>query len=319
MSKKKKPAVQSTDILVSAIDEALALLKQSSYGEKAMHTYRDDPGSLLEQCIALCEKNKARKPEPIRTIHHFACTGGTLFGKCLAVMPNTQLLSEVDPLSTLGINDNSKKFAPTDMITLMRQSTSGGNKELIIEMFLNNIEIIYASALQMGKRLILRDHAHSHFCVGNVIPERQNLRQILMRRLPVLSVVTVREPIDSYLSLVNNKWVNFSPPTFDEYCRRYLIFIDSYHDVPIIKYEDFVVSPYESMDALCNLLDIPYSDQFIDLFNVINLTGDSGRSSGEIMARPRRVINKNLRQEVSESLNYEKIRNVLKYDCNNSF
>ncbi len=314
MSKKKRLLVKSAGDLVSAIDEALALLRESPYGEKTKLSCQGDPGSLLEQCIALCEKTEANTMEPIRTIHHFACTGGTLFCKCLAVMPNAQLLSEVDPLSTFEINVNRPKFSPTDMVTLLRQSTSGDENELVIEMFLSNLEIIYKSMFALGKRLIIRDHAHSHYCVGEDIPGRPNLRQIIMQRLPVCSVVTVRNPLDSYLSLVNNKWLNFTPPTFDEYCRRYLIFIDSYNDVPILKYEDFVVSPYESMGTLCNLLDLSYSDQFIDVFNVIKLTGDSGRSSGEILARPRRAIAESLRQEVSESENYEKIRMVLKYD-----
>ncbi|RRS33973.1 MAG: hypothetical protein OI74_06470 [Gammaproteobacteria bacterium (ex Lamellibrachia satsuma)] len=301
-------------MLVSTIDEALDLLRRSSYGEKALHAYQDDPGSLLEQCIALCEKNKSKKPEPIRTIHHFACTGGTLFSKCLAVMPNTQLLSEVDPLSTLGNNANSPKFAPTDMVTLIRQSTCGGNKELIMKMFLNNVEIIYKAALVIGMRLILRDHAHSHFCVGKNIPERKSLRQIVKQRFPVLSLVTVRNPLDSYMSLLCNKWVGFYPPTFDEYCRRYLAFINSYSGVPIIKYEDFVDSPQESMCHICNLLDIPYSDQFVDLFSVIKLTGDSGRRSDNIVIKPRRLMGNSLKQEVSESSHYRQLRLLLQYD-----
>ncbi len=314
MSKRKKNIVQSADMMISAIDEALSLLKQSSYGKKATLTYRDDPESLLEQCIALCKKHETSTPEPVRTIHHFACTGGTLFSKCLAVMPNTQLLSEVDPLSTKGINNTTPQFAPTDMVTLIRQSTCGGGKELVLEMFLNNIDIIYKSTLGVGKRLILRDHAHSHYCVGTNIPERPNLRQILLRRIPVRSIVTVRDPLDSYMSLRNNKWMDFTPPTFDEYCRRYLVFIDSYSDIPIVKYEDLVVSPHGVMKNICNLLDIPFSDQFIELFDAIKLTGDSGRSSGAIKMRSRRPMDENMKQEISESPHYERLRAILKYD-----
>ncbi|MBL3527811.1 MAG: sulfotransferase family protein [gamma proteobacterium endosymbiont of Lamellibrachia anaximandri] len=313
MRKENKPAVNPADILVSTIDDALALLRSSSYGEKALHAYQDDPGSLLEQCIVLCEKNKSKKLEPIRTIHHFACTGGTLLCKCLAVMPNTQLLSEVDPLSVLGTNDNGTIFAPTDMITLLRQSTCGGDKELILKMFLNNVEIIYKSALHAGKRLVFRDHSHSHYCVGGSIPDRQHLRQILKLKFPVLSVVTVRDPMDSYLSLLNNDWVHFTPETFDEYCRRYLIFIESYNDVAIVRYEDFVNYPNKIMKDMCRILDLPYADDFADLFDVIKLSGDSGRRSGTIEPRERRPVGCELEEEASASPHYMRLREMLGY------
>jgi hypothetical protein len=47
--------------------------------------------------------------------------------------------------------------------------------------------------------------------------------------------------------------------------------------MPIIRYEDFVHTPNEVMNNVCELLKIPFNDQFSDLFSAINLTGDSGR------------------------------------------
>lgn len=54
---------------------------------------------------------------PIRTIHHMACTGGTVFSKCLAVMPNVALLSEVNPLNRYG-----SAFEPTNPLLLLERS-----------------------------------------------------------------------------------------------------------------------------------------------------------------------------------------------------
>ena len=35
----------------------------------------------------------------IRTIHHLACTGGTLISKCISSMPETALISEINPMN----------------------------------------------------------------------------------------------------------------------------------------------------------------------------------------------------------------------------
>ncbi len=90
--------------------------------------------SLLEQCRTLTDSNPT-EPEPIRTIHHFACTGGTLISKCLACMPNTQLLSEVEPFSRMQEMSQSR-FHPTDFIRLIRHSSRGGDNQLEAKIFL---------------------------------------------------------------------------------------------------------------------------------------------------------------------------------------
>ena len=150
--------------LTADLDDALALLRESSYAREIFANLNDTPASLLDQCLDLCGQHEAVvSQEPIRTVHHFACTGGSLISKCIAAMPNTQLLSEVDPLSTLQQSKN-RQFAPNNIITLMQQSTRGVNFDLIIDLFLNNLKTIYSDTVRIGQRLILRDHAHSHFC-----------------------------------------------------------------------------------------------------------------------------------------------------------
>ena len=38
----------------------------------------------------------------LRSIHHLACTGGTLISKCIASMPDVALISEVNPMNRFG-------------------------------------------------------------------------------------------------------------------------------------------------------------------------------------------------------------------------
>jgi hypothetical protein len=301
--------------LTTELDEALRLLGEyrsvsdtQNSGEAASFS-----SSLLQQCLALCEDHSAAQPEPIRTVHHFACTGGTLISKCIASMPNVQLLSEVDPLSTPVKQPPRPQFAPTDMITLMRQSPRGATAEQLIEIFLGELRIIYSHTNQDGLRLVLRDHAHSHYCRGTEIPERPSLREMVAGEFPILSVVTVRDPVDSYLSLKANGWIHFLPATFDEYCRRYLAFLHAYENEPIVRFEDFVANPEFEMARICRILDMPLNPDFQNLFAVQRLTGDSGRSGMSIDNRPRRHVNTELAAEIEPSTKYGELREILGY------
>jgi hypothetical protein len=308
------PPIHPVKQLATALDDALGLLSEFSPARELRGPTDQTPASLLDQCVALCEQQQASPREPIRTLHHLACTGGTLMSKCIAAMPNTQVLSEVDPLSTMQHNPNKPRFAPTDMVQLMRQSTRGVSSQIVIDLFLNNLETIYSETVHAGQRLILRDHAHSHFCIGGAIPDRPSFHELIQSRFPVLSVVTVRHPLDSFLSLKSNGWIQFNPPTFDEYCGRYIAFLNAHEGIPVIRYEDFVNTPQEVMSEICSRLEIPFSDQFIDLFSVFALTGDSGRRGNVIESKPRRPINADLAADLAGSANYRLLQERLKYD-----
>lgn len=302
-------------MLAIELDEALGLLRefqQVAYPQNPEKKLTS-PLTLLDQCMALCAEHSAGQPEPVRTVHHFACTGGTLISKCIASMPNTQLLSEVDPFSTPVSASTKPQFAPTDMVTLMRQSTRGTSHELITELFLNNLEVIHRQTTNAGLRLVLRDHAHSHYCRDSQVQDRLDLRTLVSNKFSVLSVVTVRDPIDSYLSLKANGWVHFAPATFDEYCRRYLAFIRAYEGVPIIRFEDFVNDPEIEMAKICELLDLSFNPDFRHVFSVHRISGDSGRSSDFIGCRPRRVIDNAFRNEIEKSDNFGQINSILGY------
>lgn len=301
--------------LTVELEEALGLLEEFQLlaNQQSITAIQNLPPNLLEQCIALCDEAQGIQAEPIRTVHHFACTGGTLISKCIASMPNTQLLSEVDPLSCLGDTESNPQFAPSDIAKLMRQSTHGASPELIGELFLNNLQIIHLKSVNAGLRLILRDHAHSHYCAGDDVPNRATLRNLVASIFATLSVVTVRDPIDSYLSLQNNGWIHFTPVSFDEYCRRYLAFLNDYEGVEIIRYEDFVAQPEKVMQDLCEILKLPFNPSFQDIFSVHKITGDSGRSSGIIEARARRPLDKQTSDEFEASSMYKKLCSVLGY------
>lgn len=299
--------------LLSALDQALEVTRAFTGPVELVQADSVSPGSLLEQCIALCKPQEAGI-EPVRTLHQMACTGGTLFSKCIAAMPNVQLLSEVEPLSTMQWTPGEPRFAPTDLLLLMRQGTRGVREEVLVRMFQAALQVAHADAAANGQRLVLRDHANSRYGVP-VAERRQGLRDAVAGVLPVLSLVLVRHPLDSYLSLLENRW-DFLGSGLDGYCAQYLAFLDDHDGLPLLRYEDFVRDPERRLREACAHLQLRYSGHFLQMFDIFRLSGDSGRAGSVIGPRLRREApDPAIAAEQQSSIHYQMLLKRLDYDA----
>lgn len=297
--------------LLETVESALSML--GDYADAAPGRQVAEPlPSLLEQCLALVPPET---PAMLRSVHHFACTGGTLISKCLGALPNAVVLSEIDPLSTMMFWPDQPVFAPTDLILNLRQSSRQPDEALLVDVFLGGLGAMHDQLGQSGRHLILRDHAHSQFCSKQDDRSRPTLREMLLPRFDLRSVVTVRHPVDTYLSLVNNGWhTHFSPATIEEYAQRYLRFLDRYAGVPLIRYEDFLAAPEQVLAQMCDLLALPHGPAALDLFAIIRLTGDSGRSSALLSQRPRRAVPPEMAAQMQASPAFDRLCTRLGYD-----
>ena len=272
------------------IDQALSLLNTSDKVAKSSVASKPsslvDATSLLARCENALEKRQSNE-KVIRSIHHFACSGGTVLSKCISAMPNTFLISEVHPTTSLTINPSVIEFRPTDITSLGRYAKLPRMDELAEKMFLSQIDVANEHLNAMSSKLVLREHTHSDYCLGNedAIASEPVLVKLFKERYSHRKLATVRNPIDSFMSLQSNGWIHFSPPTFDEYCERLLAFIGHFKENEIVKYEDFVAQPKIVMEQITEILDIEYSPYFEDVFSIFNVTGDSGRSGDHIHAR----------------------------------
>lgn len=301
--------------VTEAVTESLRLFRQAQFSNRSdRQEVSQSLPSLLERSEQYIGEDGQPRKEHVRLIHHFACTGGTLITKCLACSPNLHALSEVDPLST--IPSIVGRFAPSDLVQLTEFSNRALSLEEKLDLFLGGLKVLHRTNQSKGLRTFIRDHAHSHFCIGPEIPERPTVREIVHRHFPVLSIVTVRHPIDSWLSLTANHWHEFQPPTVDEYARRYEVFLDEYSEVRIFRYEDFLKRPDEELSAMCGALDLTFPNDFQSLFMVHSFSGDSGRSSGWIAPRPRRVIPDHRKQEIQQSERLHRLCERLGYEWN---
>lgn len=301
----------SLDTLADELEAALALLADF---DRPGDTVSPEPlPSLLAQCEALCAGFS--RPEPLRSIHHFACSGGTLIAKCISALPTVVLLSEIDPLSRMRVAATTPEamFAPTDLLLPLLRNLRQIDDAVVVEMFQAAVATGHAALSLRGQRLVLRDHAHSQFCMAVDPDQRPTLQDILTRTAPTLSVVTVRHPLDSFASLRALNWRTFEPFDLQDYSQRYLRFLDRHASLPVLRYEDFVANPQDGLQRLCGWLDLPYDPLALDLIAVIRLSGDSGRSDVIIAPRPRREIAPDL-QAAREDPQYLRLCARLGYD-----
>jgi len=272
--------------------------------------------SYASSCWARLRGRKYQPPQPMRLIHHFACAGGTLISRSVRAQLCVRVLSEIDPLSEMSLVGDVRTFAPTDVIALARAASPNIRNSTLERMFLSALKVLSDDMINEGLILVLRDHNHSHYCTSLDPGSRNSLLSIVRREFDSKSIVTVRHPIDSWISLVANGWVQLSENSLNEYCRRYLLFLDDHVDVPILRYEDFVSDPDGKILYLCNVLNIPYSETWGTSLPGIKMSGDSGRTGDVISFRKRKLLDSATIDEANSSINYAHLCERLNYDPN---
>ena len=262
------------------------------------------PVPPLDHLLArVAQEAAAPAPEPIRAIHHLACTGGTLISRALAVMPNVVLMSEIDPLSPFDGTpaDRTQPFRPLDVLNAARDALRPADRAVLERGFGAAIGALHAALGETGRRLCIRSHSHSQFHTGAELADRPTVHELLERVAPVRAVVTVRHPLDSLISLRRNGWVHYAPDTLDTYCTRYAAFLDAHAGLEILKYEEFVAAPEATMERLCDRLELRFDPDFVALMRDVRLSGDSGRRGDVISARKRQAVPPDLADQVSGS------------------
>lgn len=296
---------------MAELQSSLQEIEQNYAVTNALEGSSRKASSILQECDGILQQVDV-KPK-LRVIHHFACSGGTMVSKCIASLPNVYLLSELHPTSKLHMGQGKPKFLPSDVTTQARYAGVPNTDELAWKLFENNIKTVHQHVDGLGGSLVVREHTHSDYCVGNVTAQGSSLIEHLKSHFDILSVVTIRNPIDAYLSLVENEWEHFEPKGFDEYCNRVLAFTSSFGKNRILRYEDIINEPQQLFKKIARKLELPYSDTFLDTFGVFKVTGDSGRSGNTISQRQRREVPAALQLEIKNSKAFKKIAKKFNY------
>lgn len=203
------------------------------------------------------------------------------------MLPGVVMLGEMDPLSPLRVAATGKPpFAPSDIVLALQHAHRPIPQRVLIDAFVDGILSAKRGVEAEGLRLVIRDHAHSHFCTEVDHTTRPSLHAMLAQRGDVRSIVTVRHPLESFVSLTRNNWKHFRPYTLGEYSRRYRAFLDAHAGLPTFSYEDFSNAPETVIREMAQALDLPFSALSLDLLTIPRLSGDSGRSGDVISPRP---------------------------------
>jgi hypothetical protein len=290
--------------LARVLDEALDLLTDYQPHPAGPAIAADPLPSLLMQCEALCADADSAALRPVRTLHHLACTGGTLIARAVAALPNVVLLNEIYPLSRLHLTRAGMQFHPTDILIDLHHGLRAVEDEIITDVFVSSVARLRENLGRQGRHLVIRDHAHSLFCTTADPARQPTLRQMIARDMPVTSVVTLRHPLDSFLALDAQGWRHFTPFTLDEYCRRYLAFLVAHRDVAIVRYEDLVADPVRGLSDIAGHLDLPQDHAALDLIELVHLSGDSGRKGDAIRVRSRRPVPAEIAADARQSEAY---------------
>jgi hypothetical protein len=281
-------ASKIAESLSHELKEALALLED--YRQEDVGTDSEPLPSILDECLAL--SSEFQPPEPIRSFHQLACSGGTMISKCIAALPNVVLLSEIDPLSRMEVAKPGEKprFAPSDVIHALNHATRKIEDSIRIAAFRASIDAVVTGLEKSGMRMVLRDHSHSQFFTDVDASARPTVLEILKQAFPTVSLISVRHPLDCFLGLSSNGWTHFKPFTLEEYSLRATQFLDFHDSCARLRYEDFVEDPQGQLERICDILALPFEPLAIDMIGAIRISGDSGRSSTTISARPRRAV-----------------------------
>ena len=149
----------------------------------------------------------SHSPRVIRSIHHLACSGGTVISKCIQAMHQTVVISEVHP------HHARYTFNPFDPVQLfIAQTNLQADKKLMEDVFRARVKECASIAQQTNVNLVLRDHTHSdYFLTKNrdEIVNRSTLLDLISLDFKVQSLVTIRNPLEAYSSLKNNNWDHF--------------------------------------------------------------------------------------------------------------
>ncbi len=266
--------------------------------------------TVVSKCLAYMHDVMRMKKPKIRTVHHLSCSGGTIVSKCLSCMQDVMLLSELHPDQF-----RDSKFNPFDPLQQFMDRTGlRENVQFRRQVFLDMISTTEQAIRDRKQIAIIRDHTHSDYLIqpdANSITSKTSLIDVLRERYEVLSVLTVRNPVDSYISLCDNGW-NRSVKSFEDYCSRVLLMWDVYAEkkIAIYKYEDFCRTPDLILEAMCKDLQLEFLSTYKTNFSKIKLSGDSGRAqkSQTIEVLPPREYPQKLIEEARESASYQEIQ-----------
>lgn len=219
----------------------------------------------------------------------FARSGGTILNKALACLPNTIMLSEVNPLGGGWGEAGANSYT-----TVYEQALHWYNIKLKNKKFKEAIIELNEFCEKNKKFLIVRDWSFVNFSehrYNNFNPPTRFLTLDAIKDLNPKIFVFVRNAIDI--------WISREMPNVDKFFDEYLDYTIKVKDldVPIFKYENFTKAPRETLKRMCGTVGLQYKDVIETCVDYKRVNGDvqnkdnsRGVKQREIKPLPRKRI-----------------------------
>ncbi len=255
----------------------------------------------------------------IRVLRHMARSGGTVISKCIGSMGSVALLSEIHPLGAEQFNPLQQAVAWHNLITKGEaKSWSRTRKRLG---FADVMAEINKRARERGLSLVVREWSHLDVIGRPFCPPamRPLLLAELEDRFEIAQAVTVRHPVDQYLSLVRLEVIKGL--TVEEYLRGCRVFAEWAHAEGFVKYEDFTEDPDATLTTICERLRVDFDPAYAQRWAAYDkITGDTakgntGRGAAEARIRPlpRRETPEGLLESFRANPDYARTLELLGY------
>jgi hypothetical protein len=226
----------------------------------------------------------------LRLIHQLARTGGTTICKCLAVMPDVVLLSEIHPLGVEKIDPLRQAMNWFALIGQADIDQLGPSPD-----FAASIRLIASRASASGSKLVIRDWNHLDFVGAPLVeapPFRLTMAEVLSKHFRLRQVATVRHAIDHWQSLRRLPLMR-GKIDLDRFLQGYRRFAELVAPMGFVRFEDFCVRPDDSLRHLCDALELTYDPAWRSRWaGYDRITGDEAaqRNSGELKQPRRRPL-----------------------------
>jgi hypothetical protein len=210
--------------------------------------------------------NEKTNKHPIIVMMSYARTGGTLLSRCLASLPGTFVLSEI----------NIEALCPNSCSTIGEQAEKWYGLKLKSKDFIDQVNEIYEYCQSNNMTLIIRDWTFGSFVsskYNNFHPSKTLATyKALKKKFPVVAFGLVRDAVDIWLSL------EASPRTFYDTKLESLFELTEClieNNIKLFKYEDFCRNSEKFMKKICDFINLDYSDTYKKYTEYLNVTGDT--------------------------------------------
>ena len=248
------------------------------------------------------ESQHNSKKSTIRVMHNLGRSGGTLISKCFGCMKNIALLSEIHPdaqhAHSFNVINQAQQWFDLDK-TIPWKTTD----------FLSALNTVKKHCLKNNQQLFLRDWSHIDYFglpVTNNPKNTPTLLNTLNDEFRILSVQSLRNPVDTWLSLRRLTLIKKAGVTPTKFINAYLIYLEKTVGDYRLLYENFLSNPNQELQNMCIALELEFDAEYESKwYHYQNITGDLSNSSSlretqTIKPRARRELNPDTLLEIEE-------------------